>query len=215
MSTVANFTFNPFQENTYILYDETKECIVIDPGCYTQAERDELINFIEANNLKPVRLINTHCHIDHVLGNKFIADKYDLELEIHSGEIPVLDALEQVSKTYGIPVELSPDASKFIEEGDEVKFGNTTLKTLLTPGHPPASISFFCEADRYVIAGDVLFYGSIGRTDLPGGNFDTLIRSIREQLFPLGDDVRVYCGHGPATSIGYEKDTNPFLNRGA
>ena len=214
MSTVANFTFNPFQENTYILYDETKECIVIDPGCYTQAEREELTNFIEVNNLKPVRLINTHCHIDHVLGNKFIADKYNLELEIHRGEIPVLNALEQVSKQYGIPVELSPDASKFIEAGDEVKFGNTTLKTLLTPGHSPASISFFCEADKYVIAGDVLFYGSIGRTDLPGGNFDTLIRSIREQLFPLGDDVKVYCGHGPATSIGYEKDTNPFLNRG-
>ena len=212
MSTVANFTFNPFQENTYILYDETKECIVIDPGCYTDSERKELTNFIEANDLKPIRLINTHCHIDHVMGNKFIAEKYDLELEIHSGEIPVLDSLLDVSKKYGIPVEPSPDASIFIEAGDLVKFGNTTLKTLFTPGHSPASISFYCEADQYVIAGDVLFYGSIGRTDLPGGNHATLLKSIREQLFVLDGGVRVYPGHGPATSIGFERDNNPFLN---
>jgi len=212
MSLVAEFTFNPFQENTYILHDETKECIIIDPGCFTQEEKDKLAQFITDNDLKPVRLINTHCHLDHIFGNYFVSEKYNLELEIHKGELPVLEAVPMVCKNYGIPFsepEVKP--GRFIEEGEEIKFGNTILKTLFTPGHSPASISFFCEKDKYVIAGDVLFYGSIGRTDLPGGDFQTLISVIKEKIFPLGDDVKVYSGHGPATTVGFEKSSNPFL----
>ncbi len=213
MTRVVKFTFNPFQENTYLLYDDTKECIIIDPGCYEMHERQELINFIQREELKPVRLLNTHCHIDHVVGNKFVADTYNLGLEIHEGEVPVLDSLMSVAMMYGISnVEKSPAPARFIETGEEITFGETVLKTLFTPGHSPASISFYCEKDSFVIAGDVLFQQSVGRVDLPGGDGPTLIKSIKEQLFPLGDDVKVYPGHGRATTIGEEKLGNPFLN---
>ncbi len=213
MTLVANFSFNPFQENTYVLYDDTKECIIIDPGCYTAAERTQLKEFIAEAGLKPVRLINTHCHIDHVFGNKFVADTYGLTLEIHQGELIVLESMEMVCRQYGIPdIQISPAPGKYLAEGDEIKFGNTTLKALYTPGHSPASLSFYCEESNFVIAGDVLFQNSIGRTDLPGGDMNTLLTSIRQQLFPLPDDVRVYPGHGPATTIGYEKANNPFLS---
>ncbi|MEL6865560.1 MAG: MBL fold metallo-hydrolase [Bacteroidota bacterium] len=212
MALVAKFTFNPFQENTYLIYDDSKEAIIIDPGCYTQVEKTELSDFITKEGLKPVRLINTHCHIDHVFGNKFVAETYGLALEIHEGELPVLEAVPEVSLKYGIPLpDHSPDPGRFIKEGEEIQFGHTRLKTLFTPGHSPASISFYCQEDAFVIAGDVLFYGSIGRTDLPGGNFETLIQSIRREFFTLDDDVIVYPGHGPKTTVGYEKQNNPFL----
>ena len=212
MASVVSFTFNPFQENTYVVYDETGECVIFDPGCYDAAEKEELRTYLTGHGLTPVRLINTHCHIDHVFGNRFVAETYDLPLEIHRGEIPVLESLPQTAAFFGIRLpEPSPSAGKFIEDGDWVEFGTTRLQAILTPGHSPASLSFYCEKDRFVIAGDVLFLQSIGRTDLPGGDFDTLIRSITERLFPLGDDVRVYPGHGPATSIGYEKIHNPFV----
>ncbi len=211
MANVATFTFNVFQENTYLVYDDTKEAIIFDPGCSNEAEQAELINFLESNDLKLVRLINTHCHLDHVFGNKFIADTFNLPLEIHKGEIPVLEWSSKSAAKYGIPMEPSPAASKFIEEGDIIKFGDTQLEALLTPGHSPASLSFFCKEHRFVIAGDVLFHGSIGRTDLPGGSFDTLINSIKTKLLPLGDDVRVYPGHMQATTIGFEREHNPFL----
>ena len=213
MALVAKFTFNPFQENTYIVYDETGECVIFDPGCYTEEEKKQLTNFIDANHLKPVRLINTHCHLDHVFGNKFVAEKYDLGLEIHKEELPVLKAVPQISTMYGLPQpEPSPMPTNFLEPGTSLAFGNTRLDILFTPGHSPASISFFCERSNFVIAGDVLFYESIGRTDLPGGDFNTLIQSIKTQLYPLGDEVRVYSGHGPETTIGHEKEHNPFLN---
>jgi len=206
------FTFNAFQENTYVLYDETKECVIFDPGCNNQNEQNILVSFIDKQDLKPVRLINTHCHIDHVLGNQFISEKYQLPLEAHAGEVPVLEANVKVASMYGIPYNQSPPIAKYIEAGDTVEFGNSSLQTLFTPGHSPASISFFHETSKTLIAGDVLFNGSIGRTDLPGGNFDTLIKSIKEQFYPLGDDVTVYPGHGPSTTIGKEKLSNPFLS---
>jgi len=213
MALVAKFTFNPFQENTYIVYDETKECIIFDPGMYTEAERKHFAEFIESAELRPVRLINTHCHLDHVFGNKFVADTYQLGLEIHEGEVPVLESFTQVCAMYGVPnVETSPAPSRFIKEGDTITFGNTSLAVLFTPGHSPASISFFCKEDQFLIAGDVLFRESIGRTDLPGGDMKTLLDSIRDKCFPLGDDVRVHSGHGEDTTIGFEKANNPFLN---
>lgn len=215
MCEIGIFTFNAFQENTYVLYDETKECVIIDPGCSTGEEERRLVHFIEAKGLKPVRLIMTHGHVDHMLGNAFVANKYNLEVEIHEDEVPVLMMSPQIGRMYGFPVEPSPNPKPkyYIKEADTLTFGNTTLKALLTPGHSPASISFYCEASNFVIGGDVLFRQSIGRTDLPGGDFNTLINSIKTQLYPLGDDVKVFPGHGPDTTIGYEKKYNPFLNQ--
>lgn len=212
MAEVLSFTYNPFSENTYVVYDDTKECVIFDPGCYTGAERNAFQAKIEKLGLKPVRLINTHCHIDHVFGNAFVNRTYGLELEIHRGEIPVLESVPMVGQMYGIPIpDPSPAATKFIKEEDVISFGNTILRAIFTPGHSPASLSFFCEKDRFLIAGDVLFEGSIGRTDLPGGDHATLINVIKEKLFPLGDDVVVYPGHGGATTIQAERLTNPFL----
>ena len=211
MIHVASFTFNPFQENTYILYDETKECIIIDPGCYTVNEQKQLAAFIDKEALQPVKLINTHCHLDHICGNAFVANKYGLSLEAHEGEKVVLDASVSHGKMYGFEFEPSPAISKYLKEGETVSFGNSNLDILLTPGHSPASISFYSKADDFVIAGDVLFFMGIGRTDLPGGNHATLLQSIREQLFVLPEETVVYNGHGQATKIGFEKANNPFL----
>ncbi|GJM31129.1 MAG: MBL fold hydrolase [Saprospiraceae bacterium] len=212
MSDVVGLTFNDFQENTYLVYDETGECVVFDPGCNSTQEEKALVAKIEMLKLKPVRLINTHCHIDHVFGNAFISDTYNLPLEIHRGELQVLEAVPQIAMMYGIAMRSkSPEPKRFIEEGDIISFGNTHLEAIFTPGHSPASLSFFCKESGFIIAGDVLFQGSIGRTDLPGGNYDTLISNIVKKLLPLGDDVKVYPGHGPATTIGVERKTNPFL----
>lgn len=211
MIHVASFAFNPFQENTYVLYDETKECIIIDPGCYTSNEQKRLEAFIAKEELKPVRLINTHCHLDHICGNAFVSQKYGLDLEAHEGEQVVLDASVDHGKMYGFVFEPSPNIMHTIQEGDEIKFGHSTLKTLFTPGHSPASISLYCEQDKFVIAGDVLFFMSIGRTDLPGGNHDLLLQSIREKLFTLPDETIVYNGHGQKTQIAFEKLNNPFF----
>jgi glyoxylase-like metal-dependent hydrolase (beta-lactamase superfamily II) len=212
MATVLTLTFNPFQENTYIVYDETGECVIFDPGCATASEQQALRNKITELQLRPVRLINTHCHLDHVFGNRFVADTYDLPLEIHELEVPVLQAVPQVCRMYGLPEpDPAPALGSFLREGETVDFGNTSLEMYFTPGHSPGSLSFYCAADQFVIAGDVLFYGSIGRTDLPGGDYDTLIKAIKTQLLPLGDAVTVYPGHGPATRMGYERQNNPFL----
>lgn len=212
MTQVVCLTFNPFEENTYLIYDESKECVIIDPGCLDSDEKNRLSDTIARIGLRPVRLINTHCHLDHIFGNRFVAEKYGLSLEIHRGEIPVLERAPQAAMLYGIPYpELSPAPGKFIEDAERIEFGNTRLEAILTPGHSPASLSFFCEEHNFLIAGDVLFYGSIGRTDLPGGDYDTLIESITQKLLPLGDAVQVYPGHGPSTSIGFERLHNPFL----
>lgn len=208
---IKKFTFNPIQENMYLLYDETKECVIIDPGCYFQHERDELKDFVIENGLKPVKLINTHCHLDHICGNAYvnrewnlplqasILDAYNLELSIISG------------KNYNMPIEPSPEIEIDVVENEDIQFGNTTLKVLFTPGHSAGSMSFYNLESGQLIAGDVLFKSSIGRTDLPGGDFDTLIDTIRTKLFILPKDTIVYSGHGEETTIGYEIKNNPFL----
>ena len=212
MSHVVVFTFNDFSENTYLIHDETKECIIIDPGNNNASEDKTLSDYISANKLTPVRLLNTHCHLDHVFGNKYVADTYELDLEIHEGEIPVLESTPQVCMMYGIPYpNPSPPASKFLKPGEQISFGDTTLSIHFTPGHSPASVSFYNKMEGYIIGGDVLFQGSIGRTDLPGGNFDTLIQSIKDTFLVLPDDTRVYSGHGPMTTVGHERTHNPFL----
>jgi hydroxyacylglutathione hydrolase len=209
--TVHTLTFNPFQENTYIIEAPSKECIIIDPGCFDAGERAELEAFIKDNDMKPVRLINTHCHIDHILGNAFVAKTWNLGLEIHQGEIPVLESGTMVSGMYGVPYDPSPKPASFLAEGDEVVLDGVSIKVLFTPGHSPASICLYNESDGWVIGGDVLFYESIGRTDLPGGDHQTLLKSIREQLFVLPNETIVYPGHGPQTKVGYEKMFNPWM----
>lgn len=213
MITIQGFTFNPFEENTYILYDESKECVIIDPGCSKREEQEELVQFIADEGLKPVKLLNTHCHIDHVFGNAFVSRKYNVGLEIHKEDLQTLHSLPQVSHLYGLNAEESVEPVNFLDEGDQVKFGNSVLDIVFTPGHSPGSICFISHTDKFVIGGDVLFYSSIGRTDLPGGDHQTLLTSIREKLFPLADDYAVFAGHGPATSIGFEKQNNPFVGK--
>lgn len=211
MIKVHSFIFNSFLENTYILYDETKECIIIDPGCCEINENRTLSAFIEKQGLKPVRLINTHCHIDHILGNDFVCDKYGLLPEYHKGEIPLVEAAPKIADMYGMNYSPFPAAEKYLDEGNVIHFGNTSLEILFTPGHSPASLCFYSSSAGILIAGDVLFYGSIGRTDLPGGDYDTLIRSINEKLMILPDETIVFPGHGERTTIGYERKSNPFL----
>jgi hydroxyacylglutathione hydrolase len=212
MITIHSFCFNPFQENTYLLFDATRACVIIDPGCYDDSERAELTAFITKNNLKPVQLLNTHCHIDHVFGNKFIADKYGLGLAMHAKDLSVLKSLTQVGKMYNLNTEESPLPAVLLEEGHQVKFGESVLDIVFTPGHSPGSICFINHDQKLVIGGDVLFRESIGRSDLPGGDSDTLLDSIRTKLFTLGDAYTVYPGHGPSTTIGHEKKHNPFFN---
>ena len=211
MIKVKSFCFNSFEENTYVLSDDTNECIIIDPGCHLVYEETELADYIETNKLKPVRLLNTHCHIDHILGNSFVARKYNLELEINDKELPVLNASGYVSEMYQIQMNPSPVPAKFLIEGDKVRFGNSELDVIFTPGHSPGSISFYSSKDKFVISGDVLFEQSIGRTDLPGGDYETLLESIIVKLLPLGDNTLVFCGHGNSTTIGAERELNPFL----
>ncbi|MBB4078953.1 glyoxylase-like metal-dependent hydrolase (beta-lactamase superfamily II) [Lewinella aquimaris] len=213
MTNVLALTQNPVQENTYLVYDtDTKEAIIFDPGCFTPAEERELVATIDELGLKPVHLINTHCHFDHVFGNAFVMDRYGLKLGIHPLEEQVLEAAPMIVQAYGMPpMTPSPKPDYFINEGDTVSLGETTFEVLFCPGHSPGSICFYNRTEGYVIAGDVLFRRSIGRTDLPLGDHDALIGSILTKLMPLPDETVVYPGHGPSTTIGEERRENPFL----
>lgn len=211
MIDIKKFTFNPFQENTYVLYDETGEAIIIDPGCYEPAEEQQLADFINAQKLKVVALLNTHCHIDHVLGNKFVKDTYQVKLWLHKEDEPQLRAVKVYAPNYGFHAYTEAEADHYLEEGNDFSFGNSSLQVLFVPGHAPGHIALYHADQKLCIAGDVLFRESIGRTDLPGGHHATLIRSIKEKMLPLGEDVVVYPGHGPSTTIGHEKKYNPFL----
>lgn len=210
MLTVESFVFNPFQENTYVLYDDTRACVIIDPGCYEPEEQQELKEYIAAHELTVVQLLNTHCHIDHVLGNYFVKKTYGRGPYLHALDEPVLRAVKSYAPNYGFNLyqEVLPEG--YLAEGDYVTFGHQKMKILFVPGHAPGHVAFYHEAEKIVIGGDVLFYNSVGRTDLPGGNHDTLINSIHQKLFTLPDEVTVFPGHGPKTTIGYEKRTNPF-----
>lgn len=210
MINIHSFVFGAFMENTYILYDESKECVIIDPGCYEKDEQDALTSFIATNNLKVIQLLNTHCHIDHVLGNQFVKDTYNVKLSTHKKEEPVLLAVKAYASNYGMPNYQASQIDNYLEEGDVVTFGNSNLDIVFVPGHSPGHIAFYNESQKICIGGDVLFQGSIGRTDLPGGDFNTLISSIQTKFFKFSDDMVVHCGHGPTTTIGIEKKSNPF-----
>jgi len=210
MLSIQPFTFNAFSENTYVVFDESKEAVIIDPGCYSREEQKELSSFIEENGLKIKLILNTHCHIDHVLGNNFVREKYKAPLLIHKIEEAQLRAVKNYAPLYGFDGYREAEPDQFIDEKDVISFGATQWKILFLPGHSPGHIGFYDVKEQTIFSGDVLFEHSIGRTDLPGGNFDTLIKSIHQNLFTLPDEVVVYCGHGPSTTIGEEKISNPF-----
>ena len=210
MLHIKIFTFNPFQENTYILYNDQREAWIIDPGMMLPEEYDTFFGFIEQENLKPVQIINTHAHIDHILGIEAVKLKYNIPFGVHEAELPVIENAKQSAEMFGLPFDgaLAPDF--FLKEG-AMTLGTDTLQLLLCPGHSPGSIVFYNEAEGYAIGGDVLFQRSIGRTDLKGGNHDDLINSIKKKLFVLPETTRIYPGHGPYTTIGVEMRENPFL----
>ena len=211
MLNVKIFQFNPLQENTYLIFNEEQNCIIVDPGCYTDQERQQLLQFIASKALRPVLLVNTHCHLDHVFGNKFIHEQFGLELHIHEGEQKVLDMAPTSGLMWNLPFDNYQGKLHFIDESLPLQLGNDRLEILFTPGHSPASISLYSHKDDLLIAGDVLFRESVGRTDLPGGNPDILSHSIRTKLYTLPDETIVYPGHGIPTTIGHEKHHNPFI----
>ncbi len=212
MTQVKAFEFSPFSENTYVVFDETGEAVIIDPGCWDRAEEADLAAFIEEKKLRPVRLLNTHCHLDHVFGNRFCAEKWSLGLEIAAGELVILQNFAASCQRFGIPVRTSqPEPSRFLADGEEIRFGSTVLKCISAPGHSPDHLCFWCEKEGFVIGGDVLFLESIGRTDLPGGNHEQLLKSIRERIFTLPPETIVWPGHGPETTVRHEIEYNPFL----
>ena len=209
---IKKFTFGPFRENTFLLYDDTRQCVIVDPGCVSANEQQELKNYISSEKLQVMQLLNTHCHVDHIAGNKFIFDTYGLKPIMHKDDLIILNNQESICKMYGLPCEVSPEPESFINEGNIIAFGETELKIMHTPGHAPGHVVFYHEKTKQLINGYVLFRGSIGRTDLMLGNHDQLLNSIRTKLFILPEETIVYCGHGPETTIGHEKKTNPFLN---
>lgn len=211
MVTIKSFAFNLFGTNTYLLWDETLECVIVDPACSNSTEQEVLAGFIKTNNLIPKAQVITHYHIDHIAGIEFVKDTYDIGPTAHSAGSQFWQVHGGIS-AYGLTVSrvISPDHT--VEENDKIRFGQSELEVLYTPGHANGSICLVNHAQKFVIAGDVLFYGSIGRTDLPSGDFDVLIDSIMNKLFVLDDSYIVYPGHGPKTTIGLEKNQNPFLS---
>jgi len=211
MIQVEVFPFNPLQVNTLVLFDETRECVIIDAACMDQPEQEKLVSFIEKNQLKPVKLLNTHGHFDHIMGVSFFKKKYGLQFEAHSADQPIMNFAVNQSAMFGIPMNESPVIDKSLEDGEIIRFGTSELTVIHTPGHSPGGVVFYSEKDKIAITGDTLFYTSIGRTDLPLGNYDDLMNSIKSKLMVLPGDVKVYAGHGPATNIAFEQANNPFI----
>jgi hydroxyacylglutathione hydrolase len=211
MLTVKSFEFNPVQENTYVLTNQKDACIIIDPGCYFGNERHDLQEHIEQQGLSPKLLLNTHCHLDHVFGNHFVATTWDLPLHLHENEQPVLTVAPAMGLQWGMPFENYRGPLHFLVPGRDVELGDDRLEVIFLPGHSPGSVGFYSPEGGFLIGGDVLFRGGIGRTDLPGGDHATLLRSILEKLWPLPDETVIYPGHGEPTTIGWEKKNNPFL----
>ena len=211
MIEVVKLTFNPFEENTYILYDETKDCIIIDPGNSSEQENQGLVEFIKSNDLTPQKIVNTHCHIDHVLGVEFVKNYFNIPFIIPKDEEVAYYSVKAYAAPYGFPMYVESTVDQFSKEYEVVTFGNSSLDVISVPGHSPGHVVLYHPGQKFVIGGDVLFNGSIGRTDLPGGDHEALIKNIQEKLFILPEDVVVHPGHGPETTIGHEKRTNPFL----
>jgi len=211
--TLQSFTYGPFQENTYVLYNEHNEAIIIDPGMYELNEFDAFFSYLSEMDLKPTLLLNTHTHIDHIFGNAAVVMKYKVPLAFHDLDKPVFDHQLTARAMYNLTFVPSPAPDYYLKENELVTLGSDSLQILLCPGHSPGSVCFYHKEQQFIIGGDVLFQQSIGRSDLPGGDYDTLVNSIHTQLFTLPDEVSVYSGHGPKTSIGFEKMNNPFVGK--
>lgn len=209
---IKMFTVNPFLENTYVLYDDTREAAIVDCGCLSEHEQNELRTFIESNKLIVKHLLNTHLHLDHQFGNYFAAQAFGVLPEAHAADANQIDNIEELCSLFGLTQRVKKQPlGRTIDEHDVIAFGHVRLEILYVPGHSAGSICFYNRADGIVLSGDVLFHGSIGRTDLPGGNFEQLIDGIRCHLLTLPDNTQVFCGHGPATTIGFERINNPYL----
>lgn len=212
MLKVHTLTYNPWQENTYIIAAENGDCIIVDPGCLSVEEQDHLENYLEEKQLAPNRLFNTHLHLDHVFGNHFICERFNLGAEAHKADEFWIEQTVSYAAQMGMQVEQNPPALKsYFEDEQEIEFGGSVIKVLHVPGHSPGGVVFYCQKEGFAIAGDVLFRESVGRADLPGGNFDALIDGIKTKLLTLPDEVVVYSGHGPSTTIGHEKVHNAFF----
>ena len=211
MLYVQSFTFNPLQENTYLLINDKKQCWIVDPGMYDNSETNLLNDYITANALQPQSIINTHTHLDHVFGVQAVKDTYNIPFGIHELEIPILKNAAASAMMFGMHMPVVPTPDFFIKEGANIMLGDDAVEVRFTPGHSPGSISFYYAPGQWLVSGDALFAGSIGRTDLPGGSYNTLIAAIKAQLLTLPQETKVYSGHGPATTIGNEQKYNPFL----
>lgn len=211
MITIQSFTYGPFQENTYVVYNENKEALIIDPGMYEIHEFDTFFKYLSDMDIKPIQLLNTHTHIDHIFGNAAVIMKYKIPYAFHELDRPVFDHQLSARALYNLTFVQSPEPDYYLKENEWVHLGKDRFKILLAPGHSPGSICFYHEEQQILISGDVLFQMSVGRSDLPGGDHQTLVRSIHTQLFTLPDEVTVYSGHGPTTNIGFEKMNNPFV----
>ncbi|HDP74729.1 MAG TPA: MBL fold metallo-hydrolase [Bacteroidales bacterium] len=211
MIAVKQFVFNPFQENTYVLYQPQGQAVVVDAGCSNDNEVQELIHFVQSQNLTVVRLVNTHCHIDHILGITALKDRFGVKAYAHIDDFPLLQMAPSHAMMFGLYLDTVPTIDETINHNDVIELNGSQLRVIHTPGHSKGGVCLYAENEKFLITGDTLFNLSIGRTDLTGGNYDTLIKSIREQLLVLPDDVIVYPGHGNSTTIGVEKASNPFL----
>lgn len=209
---IARLIFNPIQENTYIIWDDTLEAAVIDAGNMNERENEVLAKFIADNGLKPKYALNTHGHFDHLLGVDFLREKYGAQLAMNSKDEFLLKGASVSAELFGVKADALPEAIDVDLEGKEsIKFGNTELKIIPTPGHTPGHVAFFEPASKVLFTGDTLFRESIGRTDLPGGDYSWIMRSIIENILPLGDDVKIYPGHGDTSDLGHESMYNPFV----
>ncbi len=210
MSTVQSFIFGPFQENTYVVYDESTKGAIVDPGCYHPQEQAKLVEFVESKGLQIEMIVNTHCHIDHVLGNQFTKTHFGVPLLIPEKEIETYRSVKVYAANYGFPGYQEAEVDGYLTANEPLNIGNNQWEVIFVPGHSPGHLAFYHPQAKICLAGDVLFNGSIGRTDLPGGDYQTLIDSIQGEIFKLDDEVVVYSGHGPVTTVGHEKKTNPF-----
>jgi len=211
MLKLEKFVFNPFQENTYIIYSANGDCIIVDAGCYSQEERQIVDNFIEKNNLNLILLVNTHCHVDHIFGNAYFIEKYKVDLAAHKDDEFLNDSATDHALTFGLPFKDVAEITRYINDKDIIKIGNSKLEIIHVPGHSPGGVALYAAEEKFLISGDVLFNGSIGRTDLPGGNFELIINGIKKKLLTLPENTIVYPGHGDDTTIKFEKERNPFL----
>lgn len=212
MTKIASLTFNPFGENTYVISAESGEAIIVDAGCYSEAERSTLLAYVEKNSLRPVLALNTHAHIDHVCGVEWVKEKFDIPFALHPADQPILESTADYGEALGFKIAKTPTVDRAIADGETIALGNDSIRIIHTPGHTAGGVSIYIESQKMLITGDTLFRESIGRTDLPTGDYPTLMRSIVEKIIPLGPDVKIFPGHGPASDLMHETKRNPFVS---